>query len=403
MIPPKFPLENLVVLDLTRVLAGPYCTMLLADMGATVIKIEKPIQGDDTRQYPPFRLNINGEKESLYFANINRNKKGITLNLKTDEGRKIFIEMVKTADVVVENFRPGVMERLGIGYSELKKVNPRIIYGAISGFGDSGPYRLRPAYDIIGQAMGGLMAITGQPDSEPTRAGSAIGDVLAGLNLTIGILAAVNARNLTNEGQKIDISLMDSVIAATENTAIKYIESGIVPPRMGNRYSAISPFDAFNVKDGKIIIACGNQKLFEKMCIDALKCPEMISDKRFADMQSRLDNQRILKEKIEDKLKNLSVSEAVEKLLRYGVPTSPIYDISEILADPQTKNREMFVKMQHPTLGEITVNGCPIKFSDTKASIRTSAPILGEYNYDVLSQMGLSNEEIESYKERGIV
>ena len=222
-------LENLVVLDLTRVLAGPYCTMILADMGAEVIKIEVPNGGDDTRAYPPFRENCYGDRESLYFANINRNKKGVTLNLKSEDGKALFCKMVKTADIVVENYRPGVMDRLGLGYDVLKEINPLLIYGSVSGFGNTGPYRLRPGYDILAQAMGGLMAITGSAGGPPTRAGSAMGDILGGLHLAIGLLAAVNARNITGCGQRVDISLMDAVIAATENTAIKYLESGTIP------------------------------------------------------------------------------------------------------------------------------------------------------------------------------
>ena len=220
-------LENLTVLDLTRVLAGPFCTMMLADMGANVIKIEVPKGGDDTRSYPPFRAeNLNGERESVYFANINRNKKGITLNLKAPEGKEIFKELVKKADIVVENYRPGVMDKLGLGYDVLKEINPRIIYAAVSGFGCYGPYHLRPGYDILAQAMGGMMSITGSKGGEPTRAGSALGDILGGLHVTIGILAAVNARTITGKGQRVDVSLMDSMIAATENTALKYIETG---------------------------------------------------------------------------------------------------------------------------------------------------------------------------------
>ena len=244
-------LENLTVLDLTRVLAGPFCTMMLADMGANVIKIEVPKGGDDTRSYPPFRAkNLNGERESVYFANINRNKKGITLNLKTPEGKEIFKELVKKADIVVENYRPGVMDKLGLGYDVLKEINPRIIYAAVSGFGCYGPYHLRPGYDILAQAMGGMMSITGSKGGEPTRAGSALGDILGGLHVTIGILAAVNARTITGKGQRVDVSLMDSMIAATENTALKYIESGNIPAPMGNRYAAVSPYDSFSCKGG---------------------------------------------------------------------------------------------------------------------------------------------------------
>ena len=397
-------LENLTVLDLTRVLAGPFCTMMLADMGANVIKIEIPNGGDDTRAYPPFRNNINDEKESIYFANINRNKKGITLNLKSDEGKEIFRKLVRKADIVVENYRPGVMDKLGIGYDALKKINPRIIYGSASGFGNTGPYRLRPGYDILAQAMGGMMAITGVPGGPPTRVGSAIGDVLGGLHLAIGILAAVNARNITGEGQRVDISLMDSVIAATENTGIKYLESGKVPPRMGNRYAAVSPYDAFHVKDGVIIIAAGNQHLYEKLCTEILNRPDMITDERFTDMTGRLEHQDDIKFVVEDTLKDKTMDEAVQLLLSKGIPAGPIYDISQIMADPQVKDREMFVQMNHPTLGNITVNGCAIKLSDTPAAVRHPAPALGQDNPSVLNELlGIDSQSVLDYKNRGII
>ncbi|MBQ4651435.1 MAG: CoA transferase [Oscillospiraceae bacterium] len=396
-------LENLLVLDLTRVLAGPFCTMMLADMGAKVIKIEVPITGDDTRSYPPFRNNNQGERESLYFANINRNKQGITLNLKKPEGKELFKQLVKQADIVVENYRPGVMDKLGLGYDVLRELNPRIIYGSVSGFGNTGPYRLRPGYDILGQAMGGLMAITGAVGGEPTRAGSAMGDILGGLHLAIGLLAAVNARSITGEGQRVDISLMDSVIAATENTAIKYLESGKIPPRMGNRYAAVSPYDGFRVKDGTVIIACGNQKLYEKLCTEILERPDMITDPRFSSMEARLANQDDIKSVIEERLKELTMDEAVELILSKGIPAGPIYDISQVLADPQVHNREMFVEMEHPTLGNITVNGCAIKLSETSASVRTPAPALGQDNVDVLSEFGFSKEKILSLEEEGVI
>ncbi len=396
-------LENLVVLDLTRVLAGPFCTMMLADMGAKVIKIEMPVSGDDTRTYPPFRTNCNGERESLYFANINRNKQGITLNLKAQEGKEIFKKLVKTADIVVENYRPGVMDKLGLGYDVLKEINPRIIYGSVSGFGNTGPYRLRPGYDILGQAMGGLMAITGPKGGEPTRAGSAMGDILGGLHLTVGLLAAVNARGITGKGQRVDISLMDSVIAATENTAIKYLESGVIPPRMGNRYAAVSPYDGFKAKDGTVIIACGNQKLYEKLCTEVLDRPDMITDPRFADMVGRLENQDAIRDVIEEKLADMTMDEAVDLILSKGIPAGPIYDISQILADPQVKEREMFVEMEHPTLGHMTVNGCAVKLDDTVPSVRTPAPALGQDNDAVLRQLGLSEGEIDTLRTGGVI
>ena len=397
-------LENLTVLDLTRVLAGPFCTMMLADMGANVIKIEVPTGGDGTRTYPPFReKNLNGQRESLYFANINRNKKGVTLNLKAPEGKAIFKELVKKADIVVENYRPGVMDKLGLGYDVLKEINPRLIYAAVSGFGCYGPYHLRPGYDILAQAMGGMMAITGPRGGEPTRAGSALGDMLGGLHVTIGILAAVNARTITGKGQRVDVSLMDSMIAATENTALKYLESGQIPPRMGNRYAAVSPYDAFKVKDGVIIIAAGNQKLYEKLCTEVLHRPDMITDPRFVDMTGRLENQDAIQEVIEDTLKDYTMEEATQLVLSKGIPAGPILNIKQILEDPHVKEREMFVEMDHPTLGRITVNGCAIKLMDTKPSVRTPAPQLGQDNKAIYEGLlGMSEEEFAALHEKAV-
>ena len=399
----QMALENLTVLDLTRVLAGPFCTMMLADMGARIIKIEVPGVGDDTRNYPPFRTNVNGERESLYYANINRNKKGVTLNLKAPAGKELFKKLVRKADIVVENYRPGVMDKLGLGYEALKEINPRIIYGSVSGFGNTGPYRLRPGYDILAQAMGGLMSITGPAGGGPTRAGSAMGDILGGLHLAVGLLAAVNARTLTGTGQRVDISLMDSVIAATENTAIRYLESGKLQPRMGNRYAAVSPYDAFNVKDGKIIIACGNQKLFEKLCTDILHREDLIRDPRFVDMVGRLEYQDDLKEVIEATLKDYTMEEAVQLLLANGLPSGPINDVSQILRDPQVKEREMFVPMHHPTLGDITVNGCVIKMDETNPCVRTPAPELGQDNREIFQNLaGLADEEYAAMEKEGV-
>jgi len=397
-------LENLTVLDLTRVLAGPFCTMMLADMGANVIKIEVPEVGDDTRGYPPFReKNLNGQRESLYYANMNRNKKGVTLNLKTPEGKEIFKRLAERADIVVENYRPGVMDKLGLGYDVLKEINPRLIYAAVSGFGCYGPYHLRPGYDILGQAMGGMMSITGAKGGEPTRAGSALGDMLGGLNLTIGILAAVNARTITGAGQRVDVSLMDSVIAATENTALKYLESGKLPPRMGNRYASVSPYDGFRCKDGVVIIAAGNQRLYEKLCTEILNRPDMITDPRFTDMSGRLENQDAIQEVIEDVLKDYTMEEATEWILSKGIPAGPIMDISQILKDPHVKEREMFIEMDHPTLGRITVNGCAVKLMDTKPSVRTPAPSLGRDNREIYQGvLGMNDEDFLKMQEKKV-
>ena len=250
-------LNGIRVLDLTRVLAGPYCGMLLADMGAEVIKIEVPEKGDDSRSFAPF---VNGE--SAYYMNLNRNKKGITLNLKDEKGKKIFLELLKKADIVLENFRPGTMEKLGLGYEVLKEVNPGIIYGCVSGFGHTGPYKNRAGYDIIGQAVGGLMSTTGWPQGESTRTGTAMADVLAGLSVTIGVLGALNYKNKTGIGQKVDIALVDSVVSSMEIITQIYLVGGKIPDKIGNRYESVYPYDSFKAKDGSLVIGCGNDKLF---------------------------------------------------------------------------------------------------------------------------------------------
>ncbi|NLM61272.1 MAG: CoA transferase, partial [Clostridiales bacterium] len=268
-----YALENITVLDLTRVLAGPLCGAILGDLGANVIKIEMPGVGDDARGYGPY---INGE--SLYYANLNRNKTGITLNLKTEKGKELLKKLVEKADVLIENYRPGVMDKLGVGYDVLKQINERLIYASVTGFGTYGPLSNRPGYDIISQAMGGLMSITGQPGNPPTRAGNAMGDVLGGLNMAIGVLAALNARNITGKGQRVDISLVDCVVASLEQATQRYFASGKIPERRGNSYEAIAPYDSYEAKDGYLVIGCGNQKLFEVFCDKILGRPDLIKD-----------------------------------------------------------------------------------------------------------------------------
>ena len=287
-------LQDIVVLDLTRVLAGPYCTMMLADFGADVIKIEIPVKGDDTRGMGPFVNN-----SSLYYANVNRNKKSVTLNLKDTKGKELFLAMVKKADVVVENYRPGVMDKLGVGYDVLKEVNDRIIYAAVSGFGSYGRNSARPGYDIIAQAYGGLMSITGEPDGEPLRVGTAIGDVLGGMNLTIGVLTALHARELSGKGQRVDVALVDSVISSLETGTQRYFASGKLPRRIGNRYASAYPYDSFKAKDGSFVIGCGNDKLFNLLCTRVLHREDLLTDPRFLNNALRCENHAALKVEIE--------------------------------------------------------------------------------------------------------
>ncbi len=394
-------LENLVVLDLCRVIAGPFCGAMLADLGATVIKIERPGKGDDARAYAPY---INGE--SLYYSNLNRNKYGMTLDMKQEAGKEILRELVKKTDILIENFRPGVMDRMGLGYEELKKENPRLIYGAVSGFGSYGRYHDRPGYDIIAQAMGGLMSITGQKDNPPTRSGNAMGDILGGLNLTIGILAAVNARNITGEGQRVDVSLTDCVVASLEQAVQRYFVSGKVPERRGNSYEAIAPYDTYEAKDGHVVIGCGNQKLYEHFCETILHRPELIKDERFLTVPLRVENNLILKEYFEEWTKDRSVAEVTELLLKEGIPAGPIYDLEDIFQDGHiAEDREMLVHTTHPVMGDIVLNGNPVKLLGTRTDVtRKPSPTLGEDNRKILMEfLEKSEKECRALEEARVI
>jgi crotonobetainyl-CoA:carnitine CoA-transferase CaiB-like acyl-CoA transferase len=389
-------LSGLRVIDLTRVLAGPFCTMMLADMGAEVIKVEEPGKGDDSRHFAPFR---NGE--SAYYMNLNRNKKGVTLNLK--KGRDIFIELVKTADVLVENYRPGTMDRLGLGYETLKKINPRLVYGAVSGFGDTGPYRLRPGYDIIGQAMGGLMSTTGWPGGEPTRTGTAMGDVLAGLSVTIGILAALRHRDQTGCGQKVDVALVDSVVASLEVITQIYLTDGHIPERIGNRYESTYPYDSFKANDGDVVVGAANDKLWQLVC-QVIEQPDLQNDERFDTNHKRVQRHAEIKPIIEAWTKTHSVDEIVDRMLAAGVPVAPINTIDRLVTDPHIAvAREMFVDVEHPKAGVLKLTGAHIKLTETPLAIRTPSPELGQHNGEVFgSLLGMVSSDIEKLTQDGV-
>lgn len=393
-------LGDITVLDLTRVLAGPYCTMMLADFGANVIKIEIPGKGDDTRAMGPIK---NGA--SMYYANVNRNKKGVTLNLKAPEGKELFKELVKKADVVVENYRPGVMDKLGLGYDELKKVNPRIIYAAVSGFGCYGPNSQRPGYDIIAQAVGGLMSISGHPGGQPTRVGSAMGDMLGGMNLTIGILMALHARQLTGRGQRVDVALVDSVVASLETGTQRYFASGKLPELMGNRYAAAYPYDSFAAADGSFVIACGNNHLFQLLCEKVIHRPDLLTDPRFDSNLKRCDNHAALKPEIEKWTSLHTIDEAVEAINAAGVPAAPINDMRRVTSDDSIANvREMFVPLHHPVIGDMRVNGNPVKLLDMMPQITRHAPELGQDNEAVYGELlGLDAAALNEYREKHVI
>lgn len=392
-------LDGITVLDMTRVLAGPYCGMLMADMGANVIKIEMPGKGDDSRAFGPF---LNGE--SAYYMNLNRGKRGVTLNLKSDEGKRIFLSLVKQADVVIENYRPGTMEKLGLGYEDLKKVNPGIIYGCVSGFGHYGPYSQRAGYDIIGQAVGGLMSTSGWPGGEPTRTGTAMADVLGGLSCAIGILAAVVNKMRTGEGQKVDVALVDSVVSSLEIITQIYLASGRIPERIGNRYESTYPYDSFKAKDGSLVIACGNDKLFKLLC-EKMGRMDVYEEPDFKTNVLRVQNHAKLKVIIEEWLADYTIDEAVGMLLAVGVPAGPINTIDRIVKDPHIADaREMFVEVDHPVAGKTKITGNHIKFSDKKAQVQAPAPTLGQHNEEVYGQyLELDAAALKRLAEEGVI
>jgi formyl-CoA transferase len=398
MVKPDAPLD-IRVLDLSRVLAGPYLTMLLADMGAEIIKLEIPGRGDDSREFPPFK-----EGESLYYVNLNRGKRSITLNLKHPEGKRILLELVKKSDVLLENFRPGTMDRLGLGYEVLRGVNPRLVYASISGFGQTGPYRNRPGYDIIGQAMGGLMSVTGWPDSPPTRAGTGIGDILSALFCSIGILAALQVRERTGRGQMVDVALVDSVFASLENIPQKVFVDGEVPERIGNRYEFVYPYDSFRAVDGWVIIGVANDAIWRRF-VEAAGLPHLGEDERFDTNPKRVMNHEALKPMIEGWTSTREVGEIVSLLNESGVPACPIYNLKEAGEDPHIAvARGMTVEMEQPGVGAVKLLGNPVKMSETKPFPRGPAPTLGGDNESVLGDLlGISPAGVEGLRRKDVL
>jgi len=393
-------LENITVLDLGRVIAAPFCASILADMGARVIKIEQPGKGDDSRQYGPY---VDGE--SAYFANMNRNKEGITLNFKDPKGKEILKEMVKKADVLIENFRPGVMKKLGLDYDVLKEVNPQLVYLEISGFGGYGRYSQRPGYDLLAQAMGGMMSVTGPKGGKPTRAGTAVGDLVAGINGALGILAALNARQVIGHGQKVDVALLDTVVTLMENYMIRYRYSGKVYKRNGNAYPAIAPYDSFTAKDGEYVLACGNQNLFNKFCEKVTGHTEWLTDPRFASNVIRTENAEALKALIEEWSSQFTCEEIVNKCLESGVPAGVVFDFSQIVKDPHiVEDRGMFPEVIHPVIGKQIVNGDAIKMSETMPHMYRHAPLLSQDTERVLGEfLGYTAEQVGELRENKVV
>ncbi len=375
------PLKNLLVVDLTRVLVGPYCTMILSDLGARVIKIEAPEIGDDSRGFGPFI-----EDYSAYFMSLNRGKESIALNLKNENDKKIFEKILAKADILVENFKPGTLEKWGFGWNEVSKKYPKLIYASASGFGQTGPLKELPAYDMVVQGMGGLMSVTGHPNSEPTRVGTSIGDITAGLFTAIGINAALYDRQKTGKGTFIDVSMLDCQIAILENAIARYLSKNEIPEPMGSRHPSIAPFEAFKTKDSFLIIAAGNDKLFKSLC-DVLEIPNIANDEMYKTNSLRSQNIDKLKLIIEDKLQHKNTDEWIKVMENLKIPCGPIFNIKQAVENPQIKERNMIVKSFHKKIGEFKSAGNPIKMSTYKdEKTRGDIPDLDEHRDKILKE-----------------
>jgi CoA:oxalate CoA-transferase len=384
------PLEGLVVLDLSRVLAAPFTGMILADMGANVIKVEARGKGDDSRAYPPF---VKGE--SAYYMSLNRGKRSMTLNLKSPDGKQILKDLVKKADVLVENFRGGTMDKLGLGYDVLHEINPKLIYSACTGFGMTGPYKTDPAYDVIVQGMGGIMSITGQPGGEPTKCGASIGDITAGLFSAIGIMMALYAREKTGKGQLVDVSMLDCQVAILENAIARYTNAGVSPKPIGNRHASITPFQALPCSDGYVIVAVGNDNLWKKFCT-VIERPDLAADERFTTNPLRTANVEALTVELNKTFKTKTMDEWLHLIKDAGIPVGPINDVARVIKDPAVVARDMIVTTHHPVAGDVIMAGVPIKLSETPGSVDGPAPVLGEHTREILKeQLGLSDAKLD--------
>src|SRR5699024_2626267 len=379
--------------DLSRVLAGPYCTMILGDLGAEVIKVEAPGSGDETRKWgPPFQNGV-----SAYYLCANRNKKSITVNLKSQTGRNTIKQLIRESDVIVNNFKTGTMERFGLDYDTLAKINPGIIYCSITGFGETGPYRNRPGYDFIIQAMSGLMSITGDEVSGPQKVGVAITDILTGLYACIGIQGALLERTRSGKGQKLDLALYDSAISALVNIGSNYLISGEIPQALGNAHPNIVPYQTFQTMDGEMVIAVGNDQQFTTLC-RILQRDDLASDERFSTNPKRVANRDILIPLLQEIFKQKSSAYWQEKCQKEGIPCGPIQNMADVVNDPQLKARDMFIDYKHPSAGSITMIGSPLKFSRTPISLRHHPPEAGEHNDVILGQQKTNDTRRGSYE-----
>ena len=396
---PTGPLTGTTVLDLTRVLSGPYCTMMLADMGARVIKIEQPGRGDDTRGWgPPFQ---NGE--STYFMSVNRNKESLTLNLKHPEGRRILETLLDEADVLVENFRPGTLAKMQLAYADVATKWPRVVYCSISGFGHTGPRRAQPGYDAVLQAEGGLMSITGERDGPAYRLGVAIADITSGMFAAYGVAVALLARHRTGCGQFVDVGMLDSVAALLTYQAGIYFATDEAPQRLGNRHPSIVPYETLEAGDGELVVAVGNDQLWHTFC-GVLGADDLADDPRFATNQDRVERHKALRPILIERLSRRPAADWIARLTEAGIPCGAVRDLKEVLTDDQIVERAMVVALDHPVAGTIRALGVPVKLSDTPGTVRTPPPTLGQQTEEILGRdLGLETSAIARLREVGAI
>ena len=402
MTEPTGPLKGIKVFDLTRVLAGPTCVQMLADLGADVIKIEKPGSGDDTRGFaPPF---MPGTKESAYFVGVNRNKRSVTLDIAKLEGQQIAFDLIAQSDILVENFKVGALAKYGLGYQQLHERFPGLIYCSIKGFGQTGPYAPRPGYDSLVQAMGGVMSLTGEPDGQPQKVGIPLADLFAGLYGCIGILAALRHREATGQGQQIDIGMLDTHVAWLANQGMNYLATGENPPRLGNQHPNIVPYQVFPTADGFMVLSIGNDPTFKRFC-DGFGLRHLLGDERFATNAARVQNRKLVTDTLSPVLKTRTTAEWVDELQALKIGCGPINTLREVFADPQVQARGVVVQMPHAASAHgVQVIANPVRLSETPADYRMPPPVLGEHTEEVLRErLGLDEARVAKLREEGVV